>query len=181
MTHGYLRSLTEPCLYYKVEGESIMLVLLYVDDTMVATNSEEDKCQLFKVLDEAHGIKDQGLLKEPLGIEVKQTEDSITIRQRKYVRDILETFGYENAHTVGNPMETNVCLVPLGDGEQSDTGFKYRKAIGMLMYLATGTIPDLSFAIGQLSRFVSKPSARHVETLKRVLWYLAGTTGNAIT
>ncbi|POM59664.1 Integrase catalytic core protein [Phytophthora palmivora] len=50
---------------------------------------------------------DQGLLTSYLGIEVKQTGDHITIRQSKYTRDILETFGYENEHAVGNPMETN--------------------------------------------------------------------------
>jgi len=127
LAHGYLRSLTEPCLYYKVDGGTIM----------------------FKELDEAYGIKDQGLLKDYLGIEVEQTEDSVTIRQTKYAREILETFGYENDHAVGNPMETNVRLVPLDAGERSDTSFEYRKAIGMLMYLATGTRPDLAFAVGR--------------------------------
>jgi hypothetical protein len=149
LAHGYLRSLTEPCLYYKVDGGTIMLVLVYVDDIIVATNNETDKCNMFKELDEAYGIKDQGLLKDYLGIEVEQTEDSVTIRQTKYAREILETFGYENDHAVGNPMETNVRLVPLDAGERSDTSFEYRKAIGMLMYLATGTRPDLAFAVGR--------------------------------
>ncbi|KAE9080734.1 hypothetical protein PF006_g27256 [Phytophthora fragariae] len=56
---GYQRSLTEPCLYYKLDGESIMLVLVYVDDILVATDDEAKKCELFEALDKAYGIKDQ--------------------------------------------------------------------------------------------------------------------------
>ncbi|OWY93423.1 Copia type Polyprotein [Phytophthora megakarya] len=41
--------------------------------------------------------------------------------------------------------------------------------------MATGRRPGLAYAVGQLSRFVAKPSAKHVGTLKRVLRYLAGT------
>ncbi|GMF18250.1 unnamed protein product [Phytophthora fragariaefolia] len=89
-----------------------MLVLVYVDDIVVATNNETEKCNLFKELDGAYGIKDHELLKEHLGVEIEQTDGSITIRQSKYAREILETFGYENAHAVGNPMETNGELFP---------------------------------------------------------------------
>ncbi|KAG2776373.1 hypothetical protein PC129_g6398 [Phytophthora cactorum] len=158
-----------------------MLILVYVDDIMVATNEEEGKKILFDDLDTAYGIKDQGLLTQYLGIEVAQTDDSVTINQSKYAHEILETFGYSQAHAVGNPMETKVKLVPLGESEDADTSFEYRKAVGMLMYLATGTRPDLAFAVEQLSRFVAKPSAKHVGTLKRILRYLAGTVGYGIT
>ncbi|OWZ08452.1 Integrase, catalytic core protein [Phytophthora megakarya] len=127
LNQGYLRSLTEPCLYNKFEGQTITLVLIYVDDIMVAPNSEDHKCKLFEKLDVMYGIKDQGLLTEYLDIEVDQTDES-----RKYAREVLDTFGYENAHAVGNPMETNVRMVPLDANEESDLSFEYRKAIGML-------------------------------------------------
>ncbi|KAE8991153.1 hypothetical protein PR002_g20940 [Phytophthora rubi] len=136
LEHGYL------------DGDVIMLILVYVDNITVATNSEESKCGFLQELDKAYGIKDQGLLSEYLGIEVEPTPDSITLRQGKYTREVLEAFGYNNAHDVGNSMETNTRLVPLEDNEESDTSFEYRKAVGMLMYLATGTRPDLAFAVG---------------------------------
>ncbi|KAE9281523.1 hypothetical protein PR003_g27655 [Phytophthora rubi] len=176
--HGYLRSLTEPCLYYRFEGETIVYVL---DDILVATNNEEFKTQLFQELNDAYGIKDQGLLTSYLGVEVDQTPEAITIRQGKYAREILAKLGYEQAHSVGNPMEVNARLAPLGSDEDADTSFPYREAVGMLMYLATSTRPDLAFALGQLSRFVAKPSSKHVGTLKRVLRYLAGTLDYGIT
>ncbi|KAE9138475.1 hypothetical protein PF010_g950 [Phytophthora fragariae] len=181
LERGYERYLTEPCLYYRVEGEEIMLALVYVGDILVATKDEEQKKKLFEDLDKEYGLKDQGLLAQYLGVEVEQTADHIFINQSEYAREILTKFGYAEAHSVGNPMEVNALLVPLGDGEESDTSFPYREAVGMLMYLATSTRPDLAFALSQLSRFVAKPSSKHVGALKRVLRYLAGTVNYGIT
>ncbi|GMF56969.1 unnamed protein product [Phytophthora fragariaefolia] len=153
----------------------IMYALVYVDDILAATNDEVYKEQLFKDLNNAYGLKEQGLLKQYMGVEEEQTSESIKINQGKYVREILEKFGYQNAHAVGNPMDTNVRLAPLEEEEQFETSFQYREAIGMLMYLATSTRPDLAFTLGQLSRFVANPSAKHVGAVKRVLRYLVGT------
>jgi KUP system potassium uptake protein len=159
-----------------------MYVLVYVDDILVATNIERCKILLFEDLDNSYGIKDQGLLTQYLGIEIKQTDEHITIRQSKYARDILHTFGYEHAHPVGNPMEVNAHLSTARDASDDVTNeFPYREAIGMLMYLATSTRPDLSFSIGQLSRFVARPSSKHIGTVKRVLRYLGGTQNYGIT
>ncbi|KAE9310895.1 hypothetical protein PR003_g20157 [Phytophthora rubi] len=181
LDQGYQRSLTEPCLYFKFEEETIVYVLVYVDDIFVATNDESYKEQLFKDLNDAYGLKDQGRLTQYLGVEVEQTHESIKISQGKYAREILEKFGYQDAHAVGNPMETNMRLAPLEKDEKSETSFPYREAIGMLMYLTTSTRPDLAFTLGQLSRFVGKPSAKQVGAVKRVLRYLAGTLDHGTT
>ena len=62
-------------------------------------------------LNDAYGIKDQGLLIRYLGIEVKQTKKQITICQKHYAKEILQKFGYDKAHAVGNLMEVNMRLV----------------------------------------------------------------------
>ena len=48
------------------------------------------------------------------------------------------------------------------------------------MYLASGTRPDISFAISKLSQFVSKPGDVHWKALQRVLRYLEGTVNYGI-
>ncbi|KAG3114315.1 hypothetical protein PI124_g6915 [Phytophthora idaei] len=93
-----------PCLYYRIEDEKIMLVLVYVDDILVTANDGQREVKLFEDLDVEYGIKDQGLLAQYLGVEVVQTAEYITIRQTKYSREFLEKFGYGYAHAVGNPM-----------------------------------------------------------------------------
>ena len=48
------------------------------------------------------------------------------------------------------------------------------------MHAATGTRPDISFAVGVLSKFCSKPTTAHFTAAKRVLRYLKGTPDLAL-
>ncbi|MCI23556.1 copia protein, partial [Trifolium medium] len=55
----------------------------------------------------------------------------------------------------------------------------YRRLIGKLLYLTT-TRPDISFAIQQLSQFLSSPTITHYETACRVVRYLKGSPGRGL-
>lgn len=48
------------------------------------------------------------------------------------------------------------------------------------MYAATATRPDISFAVGVLSKFNSKPNEAHLTAAKRVIRYLKGTVNVAL-
>ena len=68
-------------MYYCFHGNTIVYVLVYVDDILIATNNADYKMSLMNDLNDDDVIKDQGLLTQYLGIEVKQTETQITICQ----------------------------------------------------------------------------------------------------
>ena len=53
----------------------------------------------------------------------------------------------------------------------------YQSIVGRLMYAATATRPDISFAVGVLSKFNSKPNEAH---LTAVIRYLKGTVDVAL-
>ncbi|XP_037957719.1 secreted RxLR effector protein 161-like [Teleopsis dalmanni] len=53
--------------------------------------------------------------------------------------------------------------------------FPYREAIGSLMYLMVCTRPDITCAIGVLSRFLENPFEIHCQGVKRVFRYIKGT------
>ncbi|POM73739.1 mitochondrial protein [Phytophthora palmivora] len=138
---GYQRSLTEPCLYYLFEDDTIVYVLVYVDDILVATNSKQFKDQLFMDLDNTYGLKDQGLLTQYL----VYVDDILVATNSKQFKDQLfmdldNTYGLKDQGLLTQYLEK----------ESADSSFPYREAIGMLMYLATSTRPDLAFALGQL-------------------------------
>jgi hypothetical protein len=47
--------------------------------------------------------------------------------------------------------------------------------IGSLMYLASATRPNISFAVSKLSRFTSNPGDDHWRAIEHVMHYLVGT------
>ena len=53
--------------------------------------------------------------------------------------------------------------------------------VGSLMYAATMTRPDLSFAVGMLARHMHAPGNAHVRAAKHVLAYVASTLSLGIT
>ncbi|WZY98278.1 hypothetical protein YC2023_070607 [Brassica napus] len=57
----------------------------------------------------------------------------------------------------------------------------YASAVGSLMYVMVGSRPDLGFAVGLISRFMSHPSREHWEAVKWVLRYVAGAYGRCLT
>jgi hypothetical protein len=57
---------------------------------------------------------------------------------------------------------------------------RYSQIVGSLMYLASATRPDISFAVSKLSRFVSNPGDDHWHALERVMCYLKGTMSYGI-
>ena len=50
----------------------------------------------------------------------------------------------------------------------------YRRLVGSLRYLVH-TRPDLAFTDGYVSRFMERPTVEHLQAVKRVLRYVAGT------
>ena len=51
----------------------------------------------------------------------------------------------------------------------------YASCVGSLMYAMIATRPDIAFAVGVVSRFMSDPGKKHWETVKGILRYLSGT------
>lgn len=46
---GFKTSKLEPCVYYKIAKESIMIIALYVDN-LISSNNESDKIKLKEIL-----------------------------------------------------------------------------------------------------------------------------------
>ena len=50
----------------------------------------------------------------------------------------------------------------------------YWRLIGSLHYLVH-TRQDIAFAVGYMSRFMERPTMEHLQAIKRILRYVAGT------
>ncbi|KAL0344258.1 UNVERIFIED_CONTAM: Retrovirus-related Pol polyprotein from transposon TNT 1-94 [Sesamum angustifolium] len=141
MDRGFRRSLSEPTLYIKSQGNDTLIVSLYVDD-LIYTGNNEKMIQDFKEdMMKTFEMSDLGLMHFFLGIEINQEKEGIFICQRKYTETLLKKFKMESCKTVSTPLVTGKKYQK-EDGSQKVDGSMYRSLIGSLLYL-TATRPDI--------------------------------------
>lgn len=137
-------------------------LLIYVDDGLIV-GTRSDVQDVINVLEKHFKLRKMGAVKYFLGSEViRDTEKkTIIITQRNYAKKIVETAGQSTAKTRSIPLDVNVRLSREGDDVMQDNAL-YAEVLGMLMYLANGTRPDLSFAVGALARFLWQHQDRSI-------------------
>ena len=82
------------------------------------------------------------------------------------------------------PILDNIVLLVNGldKGSLDEEGIcRYLSIIGSLTYAMQGTRPDLAYTVSLYSRFLAKPTPKHIGIAKRVLRYLKGFTDLGIT
>jgi isopentenyldiphosphate isomerase len=80
-----------------------------------------------------------------LGIQVKQTKESIFIHQAKYTKDLMKKFNMAELKPVSTPMSTAAALDPNENGEVVDQR-EYMSMIGSLLYLKVTRL-DIQFIV----------------------------------
>ncbi|BBG98547.1 RmlC-like cupins superfamily protein [Prunus dulcis] len=165
---GFKQSRADYSLFTHVQGSSLTIILLYVDDMIITGNDEKAICKLKHFLGSQFRIKDLGSLKYFLGVEVARSKTGISICQRKYTLDILEEAGLLGAKPAKVPMDPDLILSPTGELLKDPT--RYRRLVGKLIYL-TITRPEITYAVNTLSQFMQEPKRQHLEAAYRLLHY----------
>ena len=152
---------------------------LYVDDQIIAGSTDEAIADVKAYLSGTFKMKDLGVINGRfLGLDIKLVKDGITISMETYIKDMIGACRLAGCHRETTPMMLNPYkLVVVGPGEPLDDkdATKYRSMIGMLLFAANGLRYDIGFAVGLLSRFLSKPHRIHFGCAKRILRYLSGS------
>lgn len=167
---GYKQFAADHSLFVKSSPPLITILLVYVDDLVLAGNSMTEITTVKQVLDSKFRIKDLGALRFFLGFEVARSKQGLILNQRKYTLELLEDSGILAAKPSTTLSDPSVRLSSEGGTPYSDQ-FAYRRLIGRLLYL-TNTQPDIVFSVQQLSQFVSKPLETHFQAVVCVLKYL---------
>ena len=71
-----------------------------------------------------------------------------------------------------SPFQSGVKLSSTCTSPEVDATL-YHQLVGSLLYL-THTRPDLSFAVGLVSRYMQTPHESHWKTTKRIIRYVCG-------
>lgn len=95
------------------------------------------------------------------------------LHQNAYTEQIIKRFEMIAAKTVEIPADLHMILEPVIDNSISTVSF--REAVGSLLFLATVSRRDISYAVNSVSRFLSNYNDSHWRAVKRIIRYLKGT------
>ena len=179
LTHsGYSVTSADSSLFVKAKGGRTAIVLVYVDDLIITGDCEEENLQTKKNLSVRFQMKELGQLNHFLGLEIDCTQNGIFLHQQKYSKDLLKRFAMLKCKPISTPIEPNAKLCAL-EGKDLEDATMYRQLVGSLIYL-TLTRPDISFAVGVMSRYMQSPKKTHLESVRRILRYVKSTLGYGI-
>jgi hypothetical protein len=172
---GFKPLVSDDCVFKNDQG---VIISVYVDDMFVFSKDSEEFNGIKKQVEGLFSIKDNGMLKEALGIEFHMEDDTIKMTQCKYIDKLLDDFGLSNeTKVVWNPMVPG-CNV---DDSPNFTGVQlYQRLIGSLNYIANMTRPDIIYAVNYLARRNVSPTEAAFAAAKRVLRYLKTTRNEGL-
>ncbi|XP_076298344.1 uncharacterized protein LOC143217692 [Lasioglossum baleicum] len=168
----------DPCIYYNKDRSTV--IALFVDDGLVAGTNKENILQTldrlnkkFKIIFDRNFPNDMSYL----GMQIKNGPRGIFVSQPQYTKKIVERFKFDASNPSSTPMERGMVTDEENyiNDRPLEKAEPYREAIGSLLYLATISRPDITFAVNYLSRFNCAPMVSHWRMIKRIFQYLKGT------
>ena len=90
-----------------------------------------------------------------LGIKITRSKKGISLDQSHYIEKILKKYNYFDCKPACTPYDPSVKLFKnTGDGVRQS---EYASIIGSLRYDADCTRPDITYVVGLLCKFTSRP------------------------
>ncbi|XP_048424280.1 uncharacterized mitochondrial protein AtMg00810-like [Pyrus x bretschneideri] len=173
---GFQSFSSDSSLFVKIDGDDIILLLLYVDD-IILTGSDSTKIQ--SIIDDLAGVfelKDMGRLTYFLGLHIQYKDDgSLFISQAQYAKDVLQKAGMDTCKSTSTPCKPHTQILT-GEGTLVSDPSHYRSIVGALQYL-TFTRPDIAHSMNMVCQFMAQPTNVHMVLVKRILRYIQGTIG----
>ena len=185
--HGFTALAADQCVYTRVQDGHVIVIALYVDDLLLASDDLTTLAKLKRALAARFEMEDMGEASFILGIDIRRdrTARTVSIGQAAYVIAVLQRHGMNDCKPAVAPMSRDAAsdLVKSPDDlvVTEATTREYQAIIGGVMFAMLCTRPDIAFAVTRLAQYASKPSPAHMVALKHLMRYLRGTIDQRIT
>ena len=179
----------DTCLYMRWSNGQLHLLLIYVDDIIIASADLTYLESVKRRFCETFEMHDLGVCKRFLNIRITRGEDWYMLDQSEYAKNIVKKFSSfmgKSSKNKETPLPTNVQDLLAEQRELTEEqkqwveSFPYRGIIGAVLHLAIHTRPDLAYAVGLLARFSTSPTYATCRLAIHLLKYLRGTVDKGI-
>ena len=116
----------------------------------------------------AFEMKDMGKASHILGMRIQRDRSKylLYLSQAEYIDKVLQRFNMDRGKAIICPLPSYVKLskqdCPVSNKDKAEMDKQpYASAVGSLMYAMIATRPDIAFAVGVVSRYMSNPSKKH--------------------
>ena len=173
MLHSYLcgekftQSLADPCVYTRnSKTDGLIILIIWVDDIIISattldllTSVKETLCRKFK-------MKDLGKLSRFLGTNFKCNKDAIEMGQTQYIDKILSKFKMTDCKPKSTPCALGVEKGSEEESRELNDPKLYTSIVGSLIYVMTGTRPDICYTVTRLLQNMAKPTQSDLSMAK---------------
>ena len=175
---GFTCSLSDPGTWFKIIGQDIIILLVYVDDALFMGSNKTPVLTHKKQFIQRWKSHDLGKAKEYLGMRIMRNckKQTITLDQTHYVKRVIKQFGQENCKSVSVPLPTRYNLRSNPDKEANATLQSwYQLVIGSLLHIMLGPWPDIAYSIIKMLQFSVNPTEEHLQKALYIVCYLSST------
>ncbi|SOV04531.1 uncharacterized protein UDID_17116 [Ustilago sp. UG-2017a] len=175
-TIGFHCMPSAPCLYSRGTGDKIMIITAYVDNMLITSPSpDEVDCTKREIMDKWE-TQDNRRIKEFLGIKITRDRRRrrISLGLTAYIKEMVNKWLGGANEKSWVPM-LSVANVAGGERCEPQRAKKYQELVGQLLWVSNTARPDIAFAVGVLSRYMSIPIDSAWKAAIHVVKYLNQT------
>ncbi|RYP37869.1 hypothetical protein DL768_010826 [Monosporascus sp. mg162] len=174
---GFYPLISDDTIYFNPKTGCI--IASYVDDFLLFGANRQYLKSVAKEIAEDVPIKDLGDADWYLGVRIVRSSSTGDVRldQQQYIEKSLKSVGLDTIRKEPTPFVKDHLKHAVrhnGEASKEDT-FEYASLVGKFNFSSCISRPDTAFATSTWARFMSNPSPRHQECIKRLPRYLNGT------
>jgi hypothetical protein len=176
---GYRMCETDKCVFRKIVGDKIFVLLVYVDDILALVDRKEAEILRARLVERFGTVQFEVARKlSYLGMQIEIQEKGVVVDMSYYAMKILEDV---EASAAGSPGTKAMFIVDEKAKllEEEDRKLFHTKT-AQLLYLAKRARPDILTAVSFLCTRVQSATEEDEKKLLRVLGYLKSTVGKVL-
>ena len=195
---GAIQCPHDECLFRYTDGIEIIDIVIYVDDLLTASTTNEVGDKLINFLRNKYGeVSEITNTATHLGIRWVYNNGNIKINQPGYIDKILRELDMTNCKPEKSPISakyiniinnkinsnnenSNINILKI-DTKFQDIQQELRKILGFLNHISIHTRPDILFPVTQLATQITNCEQYHIDAAKHIVKYLAGTRELGLT
>nr|GEZ39291.1 retrovirus-related Pol polyprotein from transposon TNT 1-94 [Tanacetum cinerariifolium] len=158
--HDYTIRMLDNILFTKKKDSNIIIVQIYVDDTIFRSTCQEICDEFAKIMHDEFEMSMMGELNFFLGLQIKQLKDGIFFNQSKYIKEMLKKIRLEDSKPMKTHMSTETKLTKDEEGESVDNT-KYRAVKRTFRYIKGTTYLGLWYPKGSGIETIVYPDSDH--------------------